>query len=532
MILKLFSLSSLVIFFTSQGISQPQLNIQPNSVDFDDLFNRIEYTYLINDGDALLTIDSISYNDSFYSLSFEDNQQLPFTIQTNDSVRMTVALIGFFFITSSDTLDTIYVHNNGEQSPEDLRIKIDFFEDDFGLITGTVSDSLTPLDSTFIYFFYSGIYLMDTAMTDASGNYQISLPEGEYTIAAERTGYHVIFHDSTFDPFFAEVIELDEDDVLTIDFNLKRITDFTKSVSGIVHDSTNGAVLDKGIIIVRRGTHVPEPHPKGDGIQLATINAFAGFIKPDGTYNVYVEDAAFYFVQAQTNYFLPGYYNDEGIASVYWQNADSVLINSIITDKEIFLLNDSSYGNGSIGGSIIFSTLSDGINYEGITLLARNINNNALYSYNFGKQDANYNIRNIPFGTYEIVAQKIGFENAFSKIVTINPSNNQFTGIDIIFLINDVETDLQLPDDLILYQNYPNPFNPSTMISFSLPESMNVKVKVFNLLGEKVAEIINDFLPVGSYKFKFDAEALSTGVYLVTIETPSVIRSQKIMLLK
>jgi len=533
MSLKLLILPLIIAFFyLGNAFAQPRLDIQPNRVEFEDLFNKTDYTYLINDGDALLTIDSITYNESFYSLAFEDNQQMPFTIQPDDSVKMSVALIGFYFITSADTADTMFVHNNGEEPTEDLRVRINFFEDDFGLIAGTVRDSLTPLDSSFIYFFYNGIYLLDTAMTDASGDYEILLPEGEYTIAAEREGYFVVFHDSTYDPFFAGLVEVDEDDTVTINFNMKRITDFTKSVSGQVYDSLNGTVLDKGIIVVRRGTHVPAPLPKGDEIQLATINAFAGFIKPDGSFNVYLENEAFYFVQAHTNYYLPGFYNDEGNASVYWQNADSVLIGSIITDKDIYLLNDSSYGNGTVGGTINFSSFSDQINYEGITLLARNIENNILYSYNFGKQDAVYNIRNIPYGTYEVLAQKIGFENAFSQIVIIDSLNNQFSGIDITFLVSDVENEQILPDDIFLYQNYPNPFNPSTNISFHLPEAMTVKLKVFNILGETVAEIANDFLVAGFHNYQFNGESLSSGFYLVTLETAASIKSQKILLLK
>jgi len=165
-------------------------------------------------------------------------------------------------------------------------------------------------------------------------------------------------------------------------------------------------------------------------------------------------------------------------------------------------------------------------------LLARNLSTNALYSYNFGKQDAVYNIRNIPYGTYEIVAQKIGLQNAFSQIITIDSLTNQFSGIDITFLVSDVANEQQLPNDIVLYQNYPNPFNPGTNISFYIPEAMTVKLKIFNILGETVAEIVNDFLTAGTHSFEFNGRALSSGFYLVTLETAVSIKSQKILLLK
>jgi hypothetical protein len=380
----------------------------------------------------------------------------------------------------------MYVFNNGIDNPERLRVKIDFFEDDFGFVVGTVRDSLTPLDSTSVYFFYNGIYLYDKALTDESGNYQIELPEGEYTIAAERNGYYVLFKDSTYDPFFAELVEIDDGVTTTINFNMKKFNDITKSISGQVFDSTNNINMDKGIIIVRTGTHVPTPSANDNPTVPDPINAVAGFIKPDGSFTVYTEFENYYYLQAYTDYFLPGYFNDEGFASVFWQNADSILINGNITDKNISLLRDSSLGNGSIGGTINFASFTDEINYEGITLIARNINTNALYSYNFGKQEAVYNIFNIPYGTYEVVAQKIGYENAASQTVTIDPGNFQFSGINITFIVSSVDDELPIPENIILYQNYPNPFNPSTNISFYLPQSSMVKLEVFNVLGSQL----------------------------------------------
>ena len=522
----------LVSFITTVLAAQPELDIKPNKIEFEDLFNRIDHVYLINKGNAVLTIDSIDYNRSDYILDFEENQQIPFTILPNDSVKMNVTLVGFYYITSSDTTDTLFVYNNGINNVEELKVEIEFYEDDFGFVVGTVRDSLTPLDSTSIYFFYNGIYLIDKAITDASGNYQIELPEGDYTIAAERNGYYVLFKDSTYDPFFAELIEIDDDDTLTVNFNMKRITNFTNSVSGQVFDSTNTINIDKGIIIVRTGTHVPSPLSKGNQFLTDTLNAFAGFVKPDGSYTVYAELSSYYFLQAYTNNFLPGYYNDEGVASVFWQNADSIYINGGVTDKNISLVRDSSYGNGTIQGSINFTSFSDQINYEGITLLARNINTNALYSYNFGKEQANYSIYNIPYGTYEIVAQKIGFDNAFSQIVTIDSLNVIAGGINITFIIDDISDDVQISKDYFLHQNYPNPFNPTTNISFYLPSTSYVRLKVINILGETISNLIDDELSSGLHSVVFDGKGLSSGIYFVILDANHFRQSRKMLLLK
>ncbi len=521
-----------VILFSYTAFSQPELDIKPNKIEFKDLFNRFDKTYLINMGDELLTIDSLSFNESFYIIGFEDNRQLPFTIVPDDSIEMNVTLSGFYHITVSDTSDTIFVYNDGINNPEPLRVKIDFFEDEYGDFNGTVSDSLTLLANTSIYFFYSGIYLLDTATTDASGNYQITLPKGEYTIAAEKESYYVVFHDSTYDPFFATLVELDSGAAKTIDFNMLKIIDTTLSISGEVIDSVNGSPFPAGLVVIRRGKHVPTVRlPKL--LQQDSISAFAGFIKPDGTFKVNVQYESYYYVQAYTNYFLPGYYNDEGYASVFWQDADSLLINSSITDKNISLLRDSSYGAGTISGFIDFSLDGGQSDLEGITLLARSLDNGELYSYNFGKETGEFKITNIPFGTYEVIGQKIGIDNAISEKITIDPLNNQISGIIINFNVTDVEDEeLIIPNEIKLYPNYPNPFNPSTTISFSLPENGKVLLRIVNILGETVKILANEEFPAGKHQIIFNAGGLASGVYIISLETSIQIKSQKILLLK
>jgi len=519
-------------FCCSISIAQPELDLKPNRIEFEDLFNRYDYVLLINKGDQILTIDSIDYNDSLYILDFENNLQLPFNILPDDSIKMDVTLSGFYFVTITDTSDTMYIYNNGIESPEPLEVRIKFFEDEFGEFNGFIRDSLNPVDNATVYFFYNGIYLLDTARTDNSGFYHITLPEGDYTIGTEKEGYYTVFHDTTYDPFFAQLIELDSGDVKTINFNLKRIDNPNLSVSGQIIDSTNVINVNKGIIIVRTGTHVPLPLSNENPVPLDDINTFAGFIKSDGSYTVHVQTQDFYYLQAYTNNFLPGYYNDEGIASVYWQNADSVLIDDNISDKNISLLRDSSYGGGSISGSITFSETFQLQDFDGITILAKNINNGALYSYNFGKEIGDYKVSNIPYGTYELVAQKIGLDNAVSQTVVIDPLNNQIYGININFNISEVDNDVNLPGDIILYQNYPNPFNPSTNITFYLPQSSEVKLFVMNILGETVVTLINDQLNAGIYSTSLDGNALASGVYLVLLETNELRLSKKMLLLK
>ena len=89
-----------------------------------------------------------------------------------------------------------------------------------------------------------------------------------------------------------------------------------------------------------------------------------------------------------------------------------------------------------------------------------------------------------------------------------------------------------IPQEFSLSQNYPNPFNPSTKISFSLPSSTNVSLKVFNTLGQEVSELVNENLQPGKYSVDFDASKLSSGVYFYTLRANDFVQSKKMILMK
>jgi hypothetical protein len=95
-----------------------------------------------------------------------------------------------------------------------------------------------------------------------------------------------------------------------------------------------------------------------------------------------------------------------------------------------------------------------------------------------------------------------------------------------------VENEKILPANFILYQNYPNPFNPSTKIEFALPVQTQLQLNVYNMLGEKVAEVFSGTLEGGFHEFVFDAANLSSGVYVYRIESDKFTDSKKMSILK
>ncbi len=95
-----------------------------------------------------------------------------------------------------------------------------------------------------------------------------------------------------------------------------------------------------------------------------------------------------------------------------------------------------------------------------------------------------------------------------------------------------VEPPIEVPTNFYLYQNYPNPFNPITTIRYGLPKNLSVKIKIFDILGRLVTQLVNENQSAGNYSINFDGSNFASGVYFYTIETPDFIHSKKMVLLK
>jgi len=89
-----------------------------------------------------------------------------------------------------------------------------------------------------------------------------------------------------------------------------------------------------------------------------------------------------------------------------------------------------------------------------------------------------------------------------------------------------------IPDGFVLKQNYPNPFNPSTKIKYSVPQTSQVQIKVFDVLGNEIETLISEEKPTGSYEVQFNASELSSGIYFYKLQAGNFIETKKMLLLK
>lgn len=118
------------------------------------------------------------------------------------------------------------------------------------------------------------------------------------------------------------------------------------------------------------------------------------------------------------------------------------------------------------------------------------------------------------------------FGNPFTGSKSMNSANSPAENI----LVSGINSNI--PSEYSISQNYPNPFNPETKIDFSLPADSKVEIKVFDITGKLVSELLNGNYPAGSHTIKFSGSGLSSGIYFYTITAGSFNKTHKMILNK
>ena len=231
-----------------------------------------------------------------------------------------------------------------------------------------------------------------------------------------------------------------------------------------------------------------------------------------------------------------------------WTGFAQNFISELLKNRLYFNVHTTNNPGGEIRGQIIFSNIVSGnipvelisfnasvkdnsitlswttateINNRGFEIQRRNENNTWLtIGFIHGKgtttevQSYSFIDENLTSGKYSYRFKQVDYDGRFEYS-------------------NAVNVNIGSPLSFELGQNYPNPFNPTTTINFTLPEKTNVNLKVYNILGSQVAEVLNEVKDAGSYSVNFKAQGLSSGIYIYKISTGSGKEiSRKMTLLK
>ena len=154
-------------------------------------------------------------------------------------------------------------------------------------------------------------------------------------------------------------------------------------------------------------------------------------------------------------------------------------------------------------------------------------------------EDINSSMQTIDMSgvTYPLTVRVEGMDmrlmDETGKTVNVNLKSGESVAINDATIQKLMVTGELIPTVYALEQNYPNPFNPSTVIEFSLPEDVsNVKLSIYNALGEKVAELVNTSLAAGRYSYQWNAKNVATGMYIYELRTDNFVSVKKMVLMK
>ena len=131
---------------------------------------------------------------------------------------------------------------------------------------------------------------------------------------------------------------------------------------------------------------------------------------------------------------------------------------------------------------------------------------------------------------YSFIDDKLLTQNAFYRLKQID-----FDGT--FSYSNEIEVDVNAPLKFSLEQNYPNPFNPSTVIKYQVPVAGLVSLKVYDILGNEVAILVDEYRNAGSYEIEFNvgrnsSPAIASGIYFYKIQAGDFVETKKMILLK
>jgi protocatechuate 3,4-dioxygenase beta subunit len=375
--------------------------------------------------------------------------------------------------------------------------------------------------------------------TGASGEYTVTLSQGAYIGIAYAPGYRKVFYSNTTDLLRAKVLRV-QGDTTGIAFALPEVPDVPlASISGAVLD-TNGTTGVQSRVLAFRLS--------GD---LRRVDSYFADSDENGAYSLTDLPPGDYVLFAlPLGQYAPSFYSLTG-ATIHWREASRLAVKgSDIGGITILVrpLRSGFAGFTSIDGAVTETSPSG----RTLRTFAAGVDGSIVYAmdaegdvagYAVTDESGIYSIPDLAPGTYTVTTDRFGYDEPTS--VTVSPTydaeGNPVSG-QADFAIASQTTSVEDPGSVApttysLGQNYPNPFNPATTFSFSIPVQDRVTISIYNILGQRVATLVENVLPAGTHTALWDGRTSSgshaaTGVYFYSITSGSFTATKRMVPLK
>ncbi len=310
-------------------------------------------------------------------------------------------------------------------------------------------------------------------------------------------------------------------DITGIDVTLASKAVYDNGISGIVTDSAASSPL-KAIVYA---------YKKKSNAHQGSRN----FILSDsltGSYSLSNLEPGTYYLVAAARGYRPTFFKYDGTQTLNWRKADSIVVteNGKISDINFALRKINVTGNAMVYGYILDA---NGNNVEGAVASLLDENGEVVNAA-ISDLDGSFIMDGLSSGSYQLSSSVVDYTSSDVNNVTVETANN-YVNVDLVLTadgVTSVETSKNIVTNYALSQNYPNPFNPSTLISYQIPTSGLVTIKVYNVIGKEIATLVNEYQPSGNHSKEFSANGLTSGVYFYTIKAGSFSATKKMILLK
>lgn len=383
---------------------------------------------------------------------------------------------------------------------------IDFSLEAGGSISGLVIDehNNTPIVHATVIVRSSTTHVERGAKTDAHGRYEITgLPSGEYTVFASAYHFKGEYYDNVPTATQAQVLTLlAPAGVTDIDFALTPVPTTTRRVNGTV--STSKGVPPAFVII--------------EAIDPATGATIATSTDESGAFDFDVPDDAVIRARAI------GHIGLYAGGTRDWKSSQV----SGITAGLSFILDEAAEAGLAVFDGVALDAVS-GAAIANAWIHGFDDNGNAYFGVT--GPDGSFRLMDTPNGDLAVVFSEVGYDGT-ATTGHVENANGQGTILARRSTLTSTELPGTLPASPALLQNYPNPFNPSTTVAFALPERMQVRLRVLDLLGREVATIADGIIDAGRHQRQFDASRLPSGIYLYRLESDRGTLTRRMMLMK
>ena len=359
--------------------------------------------------------------------------------------------------------------------------------------------------------------------TDSLGNYSIRVRENDTVV--------VFCHpvDFTLQPeFFDNKLTFAEADKIVINGNVNNINFvispkpvFNNGISGLVKNEDNEGV-ESFISAFRKYNQFP--NPRRITVSSDTLGNYQLTNLLPGEYIL--------LAVPKTGY-KPTFFKYDGSQTMNWRQADSIVVTetSMITNINFTVLPVITPGFAKLTGFV-----KDNSNrpVEGAFVFAVDENSN-VYTYAVTDKNGFYQIEGFELNTYSIYVDKFGYSSNGVRTITFDNQSVFQRQLNLTLTPEtptSSESNYLVPEKFELGQNYPNPFNPSTQISWKSPVSGLQTLKVYNILGNEVATLVNEWKEAGNYSIEFDASKLASGTYFYRLTIGNFSEVRKMILIK